>query len=226
MVGRLELGWRDVAAGPVETLGVPPGHLGRRVLRTIWSGPTLASLSRASRPSSWSSATLRSDTSACVPQRGDTYLLSTTGWSAGLARLFPAAVHAVTASDFLSVWSDFLGCNRRPTDRSPWGVLEQWESLVDQATEGNVLGSYDFTNDLSVRDLLAKALEDETLGRFEQMATMRERVEVADARFRAVLMPGVEIGGSQRPWWQRGVLARSSDEYAEDMARLYGIDVT
>ena len=88
------------------------------------------------------------------------------------------------------------------------------------------MGSYDFTNDLSVRDLLAKALEDETLGRFEQMATMRERVEVADARFRAVLMPGVEIGGSQRPWWQRGVLARSSDEYAEDMARLYGIDVT
>ena len=29
MIGRLELGWRDVAAGGVETLGVPPGHPAR-----------------------------------------------------------------------------------------------------------------------------------------------------------------------------------------------------
>ena len=54
---------------------------------------------------------------------------------------------------------------------------------------------------------------------------MKARVETADARFKALLIPGVEIGDSQWPWWHRGVLARSSDEYAEDMARLNGIEV-
>ena len=127
--------------------------------------------------------------------------------------------------EMLDAWAEFLGRNARPKDMSPWAALDRWDALVDQAMAGYPLGYYDFSNDLAVRDLLAQALEDETLMTFEQIGTIQLRVAAADARFRSSLLPGVEVGPASWPWWHRGVLARSGDEYADDMDRLYGIEV-
>lgn len=131
----------------------------------------------------------------------------------------------MSSTDFLQSFEEFLGRNGWPTEESPWTIVERWESLVAQATSGYRWGFYEFTNELGARDLLAKAFDDEVLNRYDLINTMRERVADADARLRTVLLPGVEIGGTDKPWWRRVVLARAGDEYAEDVKRLYGIEL-
>lgn len=142
-----------------------------------------------------------------------------------MARLLLRPVHAMSTNDFLQAFQEFLGRHGWPTDQSPWAIVEQWESLVDQAAAGYNSGFYEFTNDLSVRDLLAEALNDKRLGRFDQINTMRQRVEDADARLKEAFLPDVEIGTAGKPWWHRGVLASAGDEYVGDVRRLYGIEI-
>lgn len=131
----------------------------------------------------------------------------------------------MTTADFLQTFKEFLGRYGWPTDQSPWTIVEQWESLVDQAAEGYHWGLYEFANDLSVRDLLEKAFHDDQLGRFSQIGIMRQRVESADIRLRSMFLPGIEIGGADAPWWHRGVLATAGDEYLDDVKRLHGIEI-
>jgi hypothetical protein len=131
----------------------------------------------------------------------------------------------VSSTDFLQSFEEFLGRNGWPTDESPWTAVERWESLVEQATAGYRWGFYEFTNELGVRDLLAKAFDDERLSRYDLINMMRERVADADDRLRKALLIGVEIGGADKPWWRRYVLARAGEEYADDVKRLYGIEL-
>ncbi len=131
----------------------------------------------------------------------------------------------MTAIEFLQRFEEFLGRNGWPTGQSPWTIVEQWESLVDQAAGGYQWGYYEFTNELGVRDLLGKAFEDDTLQGYDQLAAMRERVEDADARLRALLLADAMFGGEGKPWWRRGVLATAGDDYVDDVKRLFGIDL-
>jgi hypothetical protein len=57
-----------------------------------------------------------------------------------------------------------------------------------------------------VRYLLSKAFDDERLGRFAQISSVRQRVTDADGRLKGAVLPDVEIGGADKPWWRRGVL--------------------
>ena len=131
----------------------------------------------------------------------------------------------MSVADFLQTFEEFLGRNGWPADLSPWAIVEQWESLVDQAVSGYHWGFYEFTNELGVRDLLAKALDDGRLGRFDQISSIRQRVTTADARLKGAFLSDVEIGGADKPWWRRGVLAAAGGEYADDVKRLYGIEL-
>jgi hypothetical protein len=131
----------------------------------------------------------------------------------------------MTTAEFLQTFKEFLGRYGWPTDQSPWTIVEQWESLVDQAGVGYHWGLYEFANDLSVRDLLEKAFHDDQLGRFSQIGMMRQRVESADIRLRSMFLPDIEIGGADAPWWHRGVLATAGDEYLDDVERLHGIEI-
>ena len=130
----------------------------------------------------------------------------------------------MTANDFLRAFKEFLRRNDWPADQSPWTIVEQWESVVDQVGEDYRWGFYEFTNDLSVRDLLEKAFRDDRLSRFAQIDIMRQRVGNADVRLKNTFMPGVEIG-AEAHWWRRGILASAGDEYRDDMERLHGIEI-
>lgn len=142
-----------------------------------------------------------------------------------MARLLLRSVPAMTVADFLQTFGEFLGRNGWPAELSPWAIVEQWESLVDQAITGYRWGFYEFTNELGVRDLLAKAFDDERLGGFGQIGSIRQRVTAADERLKGAFLPDAEIAGPDKPWWRRGVLAAAGDEYADDVKRLYGIEL-
>jgi len=142
-----------------------------------------------------------------------------------MAELLQEPVQAMNTIDFLQAFKEFLGRNGWPTDQSPWSIVERWESLVDQVAEGYHWGLYEFANDLSVRDLLEKAFNDDQLRRFDQIEAMRKRVKNADDRLKASFLPGVQIGNIDAPWWHRGVLAAAGEEYLDDVGRLYGIEI-
>jgi len=127
--------------------------------------------------------------------------------------------------EFLRTFREFLGRHGRPTDLTPWDIVEEYESLVDTFAEGNYHWcEVEYTNDLRVRLLLEDALTDQRLAVFEpQVAAMRDRVTIADARLKELFRPDVLINPADWPWWQRGVLARAGREYTEDIRKLYGI---
>jgi hypothetical protein len=131
----------------------------------------------------------------------------------------------MTTNEFLETFKEFLGSHGWPTEQSPWTIVEQWDSLVDQAVQGYHRGFYEFTNDLSVRDLLEKAFHDDKLGRFSQIEIMRQRINNSDLRLKIMFLPDVKIGDAEAPWWRRGILADAGDEYLDDMERLHGIKI-
>jgi hypothetical protein len=143
-----------------------------------------------------------------------------------VAGLLLPPVLAMTTNDFLQAFKEFLGRYGWPTEQSPWSVVEQWESLVDQVAEGYPWGLYEFANDLSVRHLLEKAFCDSGLQEFDQVDAIRERVRAADVRLKRMFLPGVEVSGADAPWWRRGVLASAGDEYRDDVKRLHGIEIS
>jgi hypothetical protein len=141
-----------------------------------------------------------------------------------VAEVLLPPVYAMSAGEFLQTFREFVGRQGRPTDQSPWTIVEQWESLVDQAVEGYHWGLYEFTNGLSIRDLLEKALHADKLARFSQIEIMRQRVNNSDLRLKGMFLSDVEIGDDDTPWWRRGILATASDEYLDDVQRLHGIE--
>jgi hypothetical protein len=78
--------------------------------------------------------------------------------------------------DFLQRFEEFLGRNGCPVNQSPWGIVEQWEAPIQEAEAGYDWGYPEYANDLGVRDLLAQALEDNALKKFEQVSAMAQRV--------------------------------------------------
>jgi hypothetical protein len=131
----------------------------------------------------------------------------------------------MTTKEFLQTFKEFLGRYGWSADLSPWTIVEQWESLVDQVAEGYNWSLYEFTNDLTVRDFLEKAFRDGRLGQFSEIGAMCQRVEAADTRLKEMFLPDDKIGGAAMPWWHRGVLAAAGDEYVDELKRLQGIEI-
>jgi hypothetical protein len=128
--------------------------------------------------------------------------------------------------DFASEFSNFLERNGRRPTRSAADLVAEWEDLISEVETGYPSMEAEYTNDLSVRDLLDRAMRDERLVAFEaQMAAIRLRVSTVDDRLRAQFLPGVEIGTDRDPWWRRGVLSDAGREYIKDIKKVYGIDI-
>lgn len=131
----------------------------------------------------------------------------------------------MTTAEYLARFAEFLGRNGRSAGGSPWDLVEEWEDLAGSAVDGYDSGYYEFSNEVGVRDLLEQLFADPLLGGHEITRLVRERVEAADARMRQAFRPDAQIKSPTGSWWDRGVLSRAGAEYAEDIARLYGIDV-
>ncbi|WP_327042434.1 hypothetical protein OG400_08295 [Micromonospora ureilytica] len=121
--------------------------------------------------------------------------------------------------EFVERFAEVTG-GRRPT-----GYVEGWEQFVGFCEEGyhDILDEYWF--DLSVRDAIERVLTDERLFGFPQMGWVRERIESADDRFRAVLSEQPMPGLSERPWWEAYAPAWAGPELAAELRDTYGINV-
>jgi hypothetical protein len=128
------------------------------------------------------------------------------------------------SNEFLLQFKEFLGRNGWPTETSPWSIIEQWETFIEECSSCYQWGFYEFDNEVQVRDLIERALTDPLLANYEPMENIRQRVDLADERFRK-LLSSVQIRTAEKPWWRRGVLLQAGQEYQDDVKRLYNADV-
>ncbi|MEU5961294.1 hypothetical protein ABZ777_08790 [Micromonospora parva] len=121
--------------------------------------------------------------------------------------------------EFVERFAEVTG-GRRPT-----GYVQGWEQFVELCEAGYHDNLDEYWFDLSVRDAIERVLTDERLLGFPQMGWVRERVEAADERFRAVLSDQPMPGRTERQWWEAYVPAWAGPEFAAELRGTYGVHV-
>lgn len=104
---------------------------------------------------------------------------------------------------------------------SPDELLEEWRGFVEQCEQGYEYNVMEYHADLSVRDRIEACLR----GEGSEDAGFVAGVAEADARFRALLQPGVEVGPEGDPWWHRGVPRYAGYPLAEGLSEWFGVQV-
>ena len=102
-------------------------------------------------------------------------------------------------------------------EHSLGALLRRWSAFVTQVERGYDESIYEYTNDLSVRDVLDRALNGAG-------PTLRAKLEGAlaadDRRFEAATQESARpLGKTESRWWRR-VPRRLVGELAEDLAAL------
>jgi hypothetical protein len=104
---------------------------------------------------------------------------------------------------------------------SPPLLLAEWERFVDECEEGYECNVMEYHADLSVRDRIEACLR--SPGRTD--ADFAAAVQAVDARFRALLQPGVEVGPEGDPWWHRGVLRYAGYSLSNGLREWFSVEV-
>lgn len=113
-----------------------------------------------------------------------------------------------------------------PPDHGPSSehLLEEWAQVVRECEAGYEWNVYEYHNDLGVRDALERIVSDPDRAH-EERAEVALRLAEIDARFQALLQPGVQVGPAEDPWWHRGVPRRAGAELAAELKEWFGADV-
>ena len=98
-------------------------------------------------------------------------------------------------------------------------LLSQWRRFVLAVEEGYQLTIYDYTNDLSTRDLLEKMVQQAPCGLLSrlkaQLAEWDRRFLAATRRVKRPLLPALE--GEPLDWWWYRVPKKPGRELLEDL---------
>lgn len=110
-------------------------------------------------------------------------------------------------------------------DVEPEALLARWEEFFDKCERGYPNDAQDYTNELTARDSLEQAIESEKLQVFPELSELCARVEVADARFRPMMIPDVFPLMDRNFWWARGMVRYGRKRLVESLRREYGIEI-
>lgn len=112
----------------------------------------------------------------------------------------------------------------RRADWSPAVFVEAWSDFVDQVVSGYSGDLYEYENDLSVRDDLELALNDEELKKLDAWALLAERIGASDESFRNLLARGPVVHSGVR-WWHERLPPYAGDDLAADASRVLAVHV-
>jgi hypothetical protein len=107
---------------------------------------------------------------------------------------------------------------------SPFQLLSWWAGFVIGCEEGYQWTIYEYYDEIGVREKIEIVLNDPQLQPHSEMAEFRKPVYAIDERFKHLALPGVETE-YQRNWWERIILKRGGQEYADDIYRNYGVKI-
>ena len=100
-------------------------------------------------------------------------------------------------------------------------LLDEWRDFVRECEAGYAWNVYEYHNDLSIRDRIQAALDDDQA----DDPGFPANVAQIDERFRALLQPGVVVGPEDGPWWHRGVLRYAGPDLASELKDWFQVDV-
>ncbi|WP_258175189.1 hypothetical protein [Actinopolyspora mortivallis] len=95
--------------------------------------------------------------------------------------------------------------------------------FVQGCEEGYDDNQYEYYNDIVVRDILERALDDPELNRLPGIEWLRREVAAADQRLRTILHEQPVDDPEHHPWWRAYVPYYGGREFAEDIQELYGV---
>ncbi len=88
--------------------------------------------------------------------------------------------------DPVLVFLQSQGCSRAVVEGGLDGLVAAWERIVDAVAAGYAGGLEEYLNDMDSRDLLNEAWQ---VARLDQQEGAAERLQAADRRVRALLVP-------------------------------------
>ncbi|AWW43581.1 hypothetical protein DN051_44575 (plasmid) [Streptomyces cadmiisoli] len=103
--------------------------------------------------------------------------------------------------------------------------LGMWEDFVEECEIGYASDLSEYLNDLSVRQLLQKVLDDAEAKRTETYLPFAQRVRRIYERFHEVVNEGPEVRPRSECWWDRRLPATGAAEFVADVWERYAVDL-
>ncbi|UKA50778.1 hypothetical protein LFT48_04385 [Arthrobacter sp. FW305-123] len=108
---------------------------------------------------------------------------------------------------------------------SPAAYLEVWAAFTEDCENGYQGNIYEYENDISVRDVIEKALTSLGPAGDAAVAVFADAVAEIDARFASVLNSGPGIREEPVPWWHRRLPSRGGHGFAADARQHFSVTV-
>ncbi|GGW30576.1 hypothetical protein [Streptomyces xantholiticus] len=99
----------------------------------------------------------------------------------------------------------------------PWRSCEGWRSFVEECAEGYEMDYSEYLHDISVRDLLDLALNDEAARRADGFSEFSAAVRNTDQAFRELIGQGPVIRPDEPRWWRRSLPPLGGEEFVRDV---------
>lgn len=107
---------------------------------------------------------------------------------------------------------------------TPWELVDYWDSFVKECEEGYDWILSEYSSDAWMRRCIDVILSSPDMKRHPDYPNFARRVEKIDNRLREILSDEV-LNPDEAEWWLRHPLRSAGSEYADDVRRIYGIDI-
>lgn len=124
---------------------------------------------------------------------------------------------------FRVVFTEFIVVSGRWRDTAPEELLARWNKLVTECENCYVGDVEEYFNDLTSRDAIERAMRDEDLSRYPEMADFKEHVARIDARFHSLLRSDAFPRLPVKDWWARGIVRSAGQRLADELRDRYGV---
>ncbi|MDP9642098.1 hypothetical protein J2S53_002043 [Actinopolyspora lacussalsi] len=130
-----------------------------------------------------------------------------------------------SADRFHDLFVEVIRSSGRWRDLDPEALLGRWDRFVADCEKGYPYDMEDYSNDRTSRSSIEVALNTPELQGYSGMVVFRTRVEIIDARFRPLLIPGVFPKIEEKAWWARGMVRYARRKLVSEVWESFGIEI-
>ncbi|MFJ8104611.1 hypothetical protein [Streptomyces sp. NPDC096132] len=107
----------------------------------------------------------------------------------------------------------------------PGGFIRMWEEFVEECVSGYEFDLAEYLNDLSIRGLLQKAMDDIEMKLLEQYSWFTGEVRRVDERFREAVEDGPVVWPDGEFWWRRKIPPIGSEDFVRDVRDRFSVEL-
>ncbi|MBB4884967.1 hypothetical protein [Streptomyces netropsis] len=125
---------------------------------------------------------------------------------------------------FLDRFRELAGSLGRASSLTPHRAIEEWSDFVDDCMEGYEGTLFEYWDDMSIRSVLQRVIDDPVVKGVPELAWFESEVRRVDEKFAHLLTKGFEVRGG-RGWWERKIPRVAGREMAENVREQYGYEI-